>query len=249
MKNKVLAATYNPVTKDKMFTVMIDVPYCLLLELLEHKELTINYKKIKDITLQEILENPYIAEDKVIWKDILNGCVSKMTIDVNSDSTINEVNFDTKNSSGWLIDYNKLGIKDMYKYLLEANSLAAHNLLMPFAYTTCIINGTNWNNFFEKLCPKYELLLPNGSLFGYYKSKKDWLMEYCLIFKTDSDLVSFEDGYWESINTSVVSLELQNIAETIYDLYQEVEWKETEYHIPFEEDINNKFTIEKLNDY
>jgi len=59
-KPKILAATYNPVSRTKMFTVVVDVPYVLLPELLQHKELNITYKKIEDITLEEVLDNPYI---------------------------------------------------------------------------------------------------------------------------------------------------------------------------------------------
>jgi hypothetical protein len=106
-KPKVLAATYNPISNTKMFTVMVDIPYVLLPELLQFKELNVTYKKIEDIQLQEIVDNLYIPIwtkkqgmdsellDNLVpnqmWLEFLKGCESKMSIDVNSNTTISQV--------------------------------------------------------------------------------------------------------------------------------------------------------------
>lgn len=228
MKNKVLAATYNPVTKSKIFTVMVDVPYCLLPELLQHKELNITYKKIEDITLQEVLDNPYVPiganqEDindlqivNKLWRNCLEGYWYE----------------DGKFNFGVHQHYNDLLLQKIPKQIVNS-------LLIPFACTTCIITGSNWNEFFELKCPKYKIeCSTNGT--NIYNSKKQVIKHF--------DCKNDEPN-WESINKSIVQLDLQRIAETIYDLYQEADWKESEYHIPFEEYINEKFTIEELNDY
>ena len=219
MKNnpKVLASTYNDVNKTKMFTVMVDIPYVLLLELLQFKELNITYRKIEDIEVQEVLDNPFVPIwlkqeningkilnnelPKQMWLEFLKGCDSEMNIEVNSDITM-------------IVDYKKLGISDMYNYLLKlkVHKQNANLLLAPFAYTTCVISSTEWDEFFEVMCPKYELKNFDKNI-EHCKSKKEWL-------KLTEDKI--DEDYFQSINKSTIQPELQKIAEEIYDLYQEI---------------------------
>lgn len=70
---KILAATYNPVSKTKMFTVMIDILYSFLSELLQHKELNVSYKTIENITPNEVLENSFIP----VWTEQQKGMSGK----------------------------------------------------------------------------------------------------------------------------------------------------------------------------
>jgi hypothetical protein len=45
-----------------------------------------------------------------------------------------------------------------------------------------------------------------------------------------------ENFDWTAINWSKARLEWQVIAERIYDLREETIWKDSEYHIPFEDE-------------
>lgn len=235
-KIKILDSTYNNLSKTKMFTVMVDVPYVLLPNLLEHKELSISYKKIEDIKINEVLENynnPYLFynsknQDLIkTWEQMLKGAKSITTI-----------NFD---KSSYTIDYNKLCIIDLHNFLTNSYGSSieiANRLLAPFAYTTCIISGTEWDNFFELRCSKYVDLLED-----IYYSKKAYLDRHKFTNKPDGTgerKEALEDTkFWQSINTSTAQPEFQVIAEMLYDLYQEADWKESKYHIPFEDEIRN----------
>lgn len=187
-----------------------------------------------------------------MWKQFLEGYDSQMSIEVNSNTTINNVCFDVNSpeSSGWVVDYKKLGIVDMYKYLLQqhVHKQNANRLLAPFAWTTCILSGTEWDNFFNLRCPKYEY---DGMTF---LSWKDLIKEISL----EGDLQTYNPRIYEmnndpikrqEINTSTAQPEFQVIAEQIYDLYCEANWKESKYHIPFEEDIKNLYWKQDLDKF
>lgn len=213
--SKVLAATYNPVSDTKMFTIMVNVPYVLLSDLLEFKELNVTYKKIEDIELEEVLCTPFKLKDvKYVFRE-------------NDYSTLLQE--------------------------IECNN-KAKTFLTPFAYTTCIISGTEWDNFFELRCPKYKMNINNFNeqdsteKFIYAKSKKEyekWLKQYWnkdLIYKDENkEISSINEEFWQSINKSAAQPEFQVIAEMLYDLYQEVGWQESKYHIPFGDEIKVQY--------
>jgi hypothetical protein len=47
---------------------------------------------------------------------------------------------------------------NLLKYLLEVKELnITYKSVAPFAYTTCIISGTEWEGFFSLRTPKYEI--------------------------------------------------------------------------------------------
>jgi len=124
-------------------------------------------------------------------------------------------------------------IKPKYEDLVE-NGIHKQNvnrLVSSYAYTTCILSGTEWSNFFELRCPKYTSLNIDA------KSKK----EYIEIAIQLSETFPLSETEWQAINTSSAQPEFQVIAEMIYDLYQGADWKESEYHIPFEDEINRLY--------
>ena len=215
-KPKVLAATYSPVAKTKMFTILVDIPYVLLPELLQHKELTISYKKIKDIYDPcSVSDNPFIPIilEKENFKDLYN-----------------DVLYNVQNETGVIITL--LNHNETYFKIKELNYLLA-----PFAYTTCIISGTDWEAFFKEFCPKYSYY-EDGSLF--FNSKKEFkkfhrseLLKGGLFINS---VKWIKDREFNEVNESTTQSEFQIIAEMIYDLYQEADWKESECHIPFKED-------------
>jgi hypothetical protein len=217
---------------------MVDVPYVLLPELLQYKELNISYKKIEDITLQEVLDNPFVP----IWTKQQKGMGGRLMED-----DPHYENSDWNESLNHLEYYYDLIIK---RGVHKEN---ANRLLAPFAYTTCIISGTEWDNFFEKFCPKYEYVLVNPKTKKItntfvYKSKKEYItftkFRHQQLFDSISEAVNisehlkeYNEPDWYSINKASTQLELQSITEMLYDLYKEADWQESKYHIPFEDKI------------
>lgn len=262
---KVLAATENKETNTSMLTIMVDIPYVLLPELLQHKELSVTYKKLEDIPLQDILKNPFtpallrqsnvgklalkaenFQEAKNLWlrnlkdKDVFEVWWSEDgTIESQYDSDANQKE-DSGRGDGRFSDFCEIPtLKSNYHELSKLLNCekSAKLLLTPFAYTTCIISSTNWNEFFEDFCPKYHT--PVSGTGFYAKSKKELIS-----WHSDADNVKKledENFDWSAINWSKARLEWQVIAEQIYDLREETLWKNGEYHIPFETEIRNLY--------
>jgi hypothetical protein len=274
-KPRVLAATYNPVSKTKMISFLVDFPTVLLAELRTHRIITqgslYEHMELDDFNmsansaraiphtkyLEKVLDNPFIP----IWTKQQKGMSGEFL--KNNEYSDNV----------WLkiLGYlQKIGLDENYRITDAYNDLIklgvhkqnANRLLAPYAWTTCILTGTELENFFELRCPKYyyaeysengddELLSKH-----FFKSKKEYLdyftnEGYTLDKVYIRDLTGnkrpkkllseFTEEDWQSINTSSAQPEFQVIAEILYDLYQGAEWKENEYHIPFEEDIEKLY--------
>lgn len=208
--------------------------------------------------VKNIIENPFIPiwtkqqkgmsgeafsneESDVVnqmWIDYLKGCDSKMAIEVNSNTTIAKVFTEvTEESHGWIVDYHKKGITDFHQYLIDrgVHKQNANRILAPFAWTTCIITGTEWENFFELRCPMYY----DAKSKQIFKSRK----AYCKYIEAETGIypVHSED-FWQAINKSPAQPEFQVIAEMLYDLCAEADWRINKYHIPFEREILKQYS-------
>lgn len=96
------------------------------------------------------------------------------------------------------------------------------------------ITGTEeeWNQFFDEKCPKYHLQLAMRD-FGCFNSKKAFIEKLEDIIEHDEEndhpslergkskleRVTKEDFDWQTINQSEIDLEIQLVAEQIYNLY------------------------------
>ena len=274
-KPKVLAATYNPVSNTKMISFLVDFPTVLLAELRTHRIITqgslYEHMELDNFNmsansaraipqnkyLEKVLDNPYIP----IWTKQQKGMSGELITD---KEKIKFYDNTWKGNLQTLIDY---GIEN-YTSGENVHKQNVNRLLAPFAYTTCILTGTEWENFFLLRCPQYyyaeysqdgtdELISEH-----YFKSKK----EYCKYF-TDQDysldkvyvrdvtgnklpkkfLSEFKEQDWQSINKSSAQPEFQVIAEILYDLYQEADWKESKYHIPFIQEIWDNYELGIVN--
>lgn len=170
------------------------------------------------------------------------------------ESQIEDEDFEDTNigSSIWSASCTLNTLKSYYEKLIALNihKQNANRLLSPFAYITCIISGTEWDNFFELRCPKYKFAIYNEqgneiTHYEYAKSKKEHIRQIG-VTKPEITSDTFSDNYWNEINKSSAQPEFQVIAEMLYDLYQEADWKESKHHIPFESDINKQALEEYL---
>ena len=259
-KPRILAATYNLVSNTKMTSFLVDFPTVLLAELRTHRILTqgslYEHSELVDFNLsansaraishnkylEKVLDNPFIP----IWTKQQKGMSGELLNDVNLDRQwIKFLNgFDSSEYEDFDTDILEEGVKHFYNNLINngVHKQNANRLLAPFAYTTCIISGTKWDNFFDLRCPKYEF----GGIVA--KSKKELYRKFteAETYLTNSQELNSEE-FWNSINTSGAQPEFQVIAEMLYDLYQEADWKESKYHIPFEEEIWNIYGVELRN--
>jgi len=211
---KVLAATYDPKTGAKEFTVMVDVPYVLLPELLSLKELEISYKKIDSL-----------YEEKKVHAVIDDWGTHRILL----EDQINE---------GYYVEESQDDPTEYIEYSLNYIASMKVNVFVN-KFTTCIITSTDWSRFFSSFCPSYHTPV-SGEGF-YAKSKKELISWHSN--QENLNKLSNSNFDWSSVNYATGPLELQAVAELVYDLYQGADWKECEYHIPFEDEITKLYDI------
>jgi hypothetical protein len=109
-----------------------------------------------------------------------------------------------------------------------------NRLLEPFMWHTVIITGTEWTNFFELRCPRYEILrhpfIPENEP-EVFKSRKEAI-------EAIPSLAAFDEDDWRHHNKGQAEIHMMELAEQIYDavrLSQPKQLKAGEWHIPFED--------------
>ncbi|HHX70178.1 MAG TPA: hypothetical protein GX708_19270, partial [Gallicola sp.] len=204
-------------------------------EMLRHRMLSRNVASSRAIPFEKMVkdveEDPFIP---IAWQKHHSGMQGDEYLSTEYDySGYHAIHcwLEAKNQAVRLAnDMNRLGVtKQLCNRLLE-----------PFVWTTELVSGTEWENFFELRCPKYHYDLEDK----YFRSKKDWLEYYkknC-IGDVNSDFTLKEED-WFNINKSQAEIHIQKIAEMMWDeinLSVPKVLKSGEYHLPFieiEEDI------------
>jgi hypothetical protein len=237
-KPKVLAATYNPVSNTRMISFLVEFPTALLAELRTHR------------VIDDLDSEPIYAYNAKVLDDFNLSANSARAIPVNKyiekiENNPHEWIWTSKKagmSGGEVTDnqveiFNKIQKEKLEFNIQKTNELIeagchkqqANRGLSEFAYTTCIISGTEWDNFFVLRCPKYEY---EGIV---YNSMKE-------LYKQYPNNLTFD----EITNQSSAQPEFQVIAELLYDLYKETEWSMDVYHIPFKSKIEELYGSELL---
>ena len=107
-----------------------------------------------------------------------------------------------------------------------------NRILEPYQYYQVLVTATEWSNFFELRCPKFDYL---GQKL--YKSRKDAIKE------TNASL-PYDDWYsWQKMNKSQAEIHIQALAEAMWDALNEStpnQLQAGEYHIPFGEKITDE---------
>lgn len=107
-----------------------------------------------------------------------------------------------------------------------------NRLLEPYMYHTVLVTATEWDNFFDLRCPKYQN--PLGG--DFYRSKKDYI-------KDNTDAIITEDNLlgWLQINQGKAEIHIMALAEAMWDARNESTPRKLEageWHIPFEDKID-----------
>lgn len=216
---KLLAAS---VTKQghKAVTYQVRYPAIIHAEVLRHRMFGQNYSSFRAIPASRMREDVACAGfGPYAWQKAHKGMqgyeyfVEKADID-----TIDEI---------WGEAACKM--QDSHKELtdLGVTKQLANRLLQPFTYMTGLITTTEIENFFYLRCPK---LYMDGQVFRSRKS----LVKY--LDKTGCQDEMRTEEYMRSINKSTAEIHIQALAEEMYDLYQEAEFKllePGEYHLPY----------------
>jgi len=107
-----------------------------------------------------------------------------------------------------------------------------NRILEPYQYYQVLVTATEWENFFNLRCPRYNSGKDGSTQ---YFSKKD----YCKDNGVKEE--DYNDFYWRNVNDSQADIHIQSIAELMWDTYNESspkQLKEGEWHIPFGDNID-----------
>ena len=119
-----------------------------------------------------------------------------------------------------------------------------NRLLEPFMYHTVLVTATEWENFFELRCPKYQT--PVSQTIEPQRSWKDLTNNHSnedniTLLEENKDNIIFKLQH----NKGAAEIHIMDLAEKMWDAYNESTPKQLEvgqWHIPFGDNIN----IEKL---
>lgn len=241
-KCEILADSINE-QGHRLTTFKVTYPRIIHAEMLRHRMLSRNVASSRAIPFNKMVEavqeNPFIP---IAWQKAHNGMQG-----TEYWTEEDEVRIDIGNEFEYIEDIQPITEEFKIRWL-EARDKAVNvavgmnnlgltkqlcnRLLEPFVWTTELISGTEWENFFELRCPKYHYDLEDK----YFKSKKDWLEYYkkTCIGDVNSDFTLKEED-WFDINKSQAEIHIQKIAEMMWDAYNESKPKQLdagEWHIP-----------------
>jgi len=117
----------------------------------------------------------------------------------------------------------------------------ANRLLEPFLYHKVLVTSSEWTNFFELRCPRYEAVHYNKT----FKSRKEFI-EFYRTQNIGHDFESWSDLEWLKINRGMGEIHIMDLAEKIYDALKTSTphiLEPGDWHIPYGEDINLPPTI------
>lgn len=122
----------------------------------------------------------------------------------------------------------------------------SNRLLEPFMWHTVLVTATEFENFFNLRCPKYEVIdqLLHEKTF---RSRKDVIK-----YVPDHGFEDYTDLNWIEFSKSQAEIHIQALAEAMWDAMNESipkKLKEGEWHIPFGDDIDESELMEGIPDH
>jgi hypothetical protein len=122
----------------------------------------------------------------------------------------------------------------------SATKQICNRLLEPFMYHTVLVTATEWDNFFELRCPKYQH--QDGKIFKSWKqlvkdafdsgASRDWV----------DGLENMTTLERLKCNKGQADIHMMAVAEAIYDAWNEADFKELapgEWHLPYGDQIDD----------
>jgi len=212
---KIVAHSVNT-QGDELISVLATFPRIILAEVNTHRMLSKNTSSSRAIPFAKMVES--VQNDTFIpiaWQKAHSGMQGTEYFEGENVESLKQ---------DWL-RAREQAISSA-KFLTETGvtKQLANRLLEPFMWTTMLITGpkSGWDNFFNLRCPQY--VMGNG------------------IFKSAIDLSKATGRDWNieelrNINKGQAEIHIMDLAEKIYDAYNESTpkvLKAEEWHIPFE---------------
>jgi thymidylate synthase ThyX len=234
---KIIADSINK-RGDRITTFLLTYPRIIHAEVMTHRMFSKNSSSSRAIPFEKMLEevtnNPFIP---IAFQKTHKG--------MQGNEYFDDYESHKQMETIWL--------KGRDKSIEQAKNLNSegvtkqlcNRLLEPYLYHTILLTGTDFNNFFDLRCPKYEILDGYGQM-NYYKSKNEIIKTYPYSHFESKSVK------WLNINKSQAEIHIQDLSEKMYDCYNEnipTQLQEGEWHIPFNDKMNDCKIISMFDNY
>lgn len=230
---------------DRITSMLVTLPRFILSELNTHRLFSRNSASSRAIpfekTVKSVEENPFIP---IAWQKVHKGMqgTEYLTLEVDIKAANKE----------WLIAKEEaINSAISLNHSCSVTKQLCNRLLEPFMYHTVLITATQWSNFFDLRCPRYEFFHYSKNEKIYFKSKKEYInyTKECLHETIYNEILTYSELDWLNINKGQAEIHMMDLAEKMYDAINESTpklLKEGEYHIPFGDNINESLLHEYL---
>lgn len=237
-KCEILADSINE-QGHRLTTFKLTYPRIVHAEMLRHRMLSRNVASSRAIPFKKMVqmveEDPFIP---IAWQKDHKGMQGTeywtdddtVTVDEGDEyERYTEIYSATEHFITEWLEARDLAIAQSYELnRLGVTKQLCNRLLEPFVWTTELVSGTEWENFFSLRCPKYTF----GELTNtpkVWRSKKDAINDF-------PDWIDRTELFWQSCNKSQAEIHIQKIAEMMWDAMSESvpkTLKEGQWHIPY----------------
>ena len=233
---------------DRITTYLLTYPRFIHAELMTHRMFSRNSASSRAIPFEKMLkmveEDPFIP---IAWQKDHKGMqgnqyiTDQRTIQFKTGVWLNANKKAVESAEELHYNVSVARSMDDIKELdgTSVTKQICNRLLEPFMWHTVLVTSTEWNNFFELRCPKYEYKYPGETqVYNTFKSKKDWLKynNYKMNLTEGGIEPPQTDLDWLLLSKSQAEIHIQALAESMWDAMNEStpkELKEGEWHIPF----------------
>jgi len=226
---KIVAGSTNPYNDKKLVTYLLKYPRVIHAEFMTHSMIKKNSASSRAIPAKKMIENVTMNPfSPTAFQAAHSGMQGTEYLEDKAKRDCYYSWNQAKHAAlGRAHDLNQYG----------ATKQLVNRLLEPFSYIEVLATGTEWENFFQLRCPEYYDDIDS------YRSVKDaisdksrpWLKEH---HKLDSN-------YFRKYNKSQAEIHIQELAEKMWDAYNEFEYAELstgDWHLPLvtDEDMKSK---------
>jgi len=221
---------------DRITSLLLTFPRFILPELNTHRVFSKNSASSRAIPavkmIQMIKDDPFIP---YAWQKNHTGMQG-------TEYFTNEDSIKYRKEAWIIAKDNAIRMANKLNNAQNVTKQITNRLLEPFMWHTVLLTGTNFGNFFELRCPKYEVSyrLTDESLYdavGTAFSRK-------IAIEADPSLESLTDLDWIMKSESQAEIHMQLLAEAMYDAIYESEpirLEDSQWHLPMvkEAEINS----------
>lgn len=207
---------------ERLTSFILTVPQIIVKELLRHRMFSFSSSSVRAIPFNKILNS--VKKDMFIPLAFQSHHTGMQGQDYLSGKE------EEKAREQWIFAALSACEEAEKLYNLGVTKQLCSRIIEPYGYATILLTATDFENFFEQRCPRYELeIKSNDTLVGQecYRSKKDFCSESGIS-------VGLID--WFLINKGQAEIHMQALAEAMWDQLQlSVPRKLApgEYHMPF----------------